>query len=294
MQISLKKKLTAAATALTILGGAGVAVAYWTAGGSGNGTAATGTANAITVNQTASSTALVPDGSTTLSGTFTNTTNPGPVYITNVKATISNFSLQADAGKPACTQGRLHPHHRHGGRWRGHPQRHGCRQLERHRPEDEQRGDQPGQLQEHQCPAELHGQLAALFTPAGGGERPRPQPVRPSPRPSQPRPSKEHPRRCPRTKKTAAGEGGSSVCSSGGWWPPAGWRWRWPTFSPDLPSPPRPGRRPPDRRARQGRALRGQLPGRTTPLLTTTSGRRASSRSAARWLRRSPPGCPGR
>lgn len=104
MQISLKKKLAAAATVLAVLGGAGVAVGYWTTGGSGTGSAGTGTANAITVNQTASSTALVPDGSTTLSGNFTNTTNPGPVYITSVKATISAFSLQADTGKPACTQ----------------------------------------------------------------------------------------------------------------------------------------------------------------------------------------------
>ena len=104
MQISLKKKLTAAATVLTILGGAGVAFAYWTTGGSGTGSAGTGTANPITVSQTGSSTALVPDGSTTLSGNFTNTTNPGPVYITSVKATITAFSFQADGAKPACTQ----------------------------------------------------------------------------------------------------------------------------------------------------------------------------------------------
>ena len=104
MQISLKKKLAAAATVLTVVGGAGVALAYWTTGGTGAGTAGTGSANAITVNQSASPTALVPNGTTTLSGTFTNTTNPGPVYITSVKATINTFSLQADLSKPACTQ----------------------------------------------------------------------------------------------------------------------------------------------------------------------------------------------
>ncbi|MCU1464923.1 MAG: hypothetical protein JWM72_851 [Actinomycetia bacterium] len=103
-KFTLKKKMIAGAAAgALVLGVAGGAFAFWTTGGSGTGTAATSSTNAIAVNQTTSSTALVPDGSTTLSGDFTNSTNPGPVYITTVSASIDTFSLAADATKPACT-----------------------------------------------------------------------------------------------------------------------------------------------------------------------------------------------
>lgn len=99
-----KKRVAVIAGSSVALIGGGLAFAYWTTGGSGTGTAGTGTTNAITVNQTASSTTLVPDGSTTLSGDFTNTTNPGPVYITSITASIDAFSTQGDTNKPACTQ----------------------------------------------------------------------------------------------------------------------------------------------------------------------------------------------
>jgi len=55
---------------------AGAAIAYWTAGGSGNGTADTATPSGqLTVNQTGSLTAMYPgDSEQTLSGTFDNPT----------------------------------------------------------------------------------------------------------------------------------------------------------------------------------------------------------------------------
>ena len=76
--------------ALAAVGG----FAYWTTGGSGTGSATTGTTSTITVNQTSASSGLYPGGSVALSGNFTNG-NSSPV---------SAFSVQADSGKPACTQ----------------------------------------------------------------------------------------------------------------------------------------------------------------------------------------------
>jgi len=79
------------------------AYAYWTTGGSGTGSATTTTTSSITVNQTSSSSGLYPGGSVSLSGDFTNG-NSFPVYVSSVTAAVTPFSLQADAGKPACTQ----------------------------------------------------------------------------------------------------------------------------------------------------------------------------------------------
>ncbi len=82
---------------------AGVAVAYWTTSGSGSGTATTGSAAGVTVNQTASPTGLYPGGTAALSGNFDNP-NSGSVYIASVAASVTAFSVQADGTKPACTQ----------------------------------------------------------------------------------------------------------------------------------------------------------------------------------------------
>src|SRR4051794_26060108 len=80
------------------------AYAYWTAGGSGSGSAATGTTVPITVNQTGSVTGLYPGATpTALSGTFTNT-NSGAVHVSTVTAAVHTFSSQTDLTKPACTQ----------------------------------------------------------------------------------------------------------------------------------------------------------------------------------------------
>jgi hypothetical protein len=88
--------------AIAALAAAG-AFAYWTTGGSGTGSATTGTTSTITVNQTSASSGLYPGGSVALSGNFTNG-NSSPVYVSSVTAAVTAFSVQADSGKPACTQ----------------------------------------------------------------------------------------------------------------------------------------------------------------------------------------------
>lgn len=80
-----------------------IALGYWTTGGSGSGSGGTGTSASVTVNQTVSPTGLYPGGTAGLSGDFTNL-NSGSVYVTAVTASVTPFSVQADATKPACTQ----------------------------------------------------------------------------------------------------------------------------------------------------------------------------------------------
>jgi hypothetical protein len=96
--------VVALTAALVVAGGA--AFAWWTAGGSGTGSAATGTVTGITINQTSSVAGLYPGGpAATLSGTFTNT-NSGPVRVAQVTVAIeTGWSVQADVSKPACTAG---------------------------------------------------------------------------------------------------------------------------------------------------------------------------------------------
>lgn len=95
-----KKSVWLIAAAL-LLGAGGTAYAYWTAGGSGTGTASTGTTSAVTVVQTSTVTDLQPGGSAqTLSGTFNNP-NSGPVYVGTVTASIA--SVTKAGGAPAGT-----------------------------------------------------------------------------------------------------------------------------------------------------------------------------------------------
>jgi len=81
---------------------AGAALAYWTAGGSGTGTApvAAGTSN-LTVNQTTTLTGMYPgDTAQTISGNFDNS-NSGPAYVGTVTASIA--SVAKAGGAPAGT-----------------------------------------------------------------------------------------------------------------------------------------------------------------------------------------------
>lgn len=95
-----KKTLLVVATVLIVATG-GAAFAYWTAGGSGTGTAATGSTSAITVVQTSTVTAMGPgDSAQTLSGNFNNP-NAGPVFVGTVTASIS--SVTKAGGAPAGT-----------------------------------------------------------------------------------------------------------------------------------------------------------------------------------------------
>jgi hypothetical protein len=88
-----KVAATIAITAILIGGGGAAAIAYWSAGGTGSGSATTGTSAAINVTQTSSVTNLAPGGAAqALSGTFT-TSNPG--YVTSVTPAITSVT---DAG----------------------------------------------------------------------------------------------------------------------------------------------------------------------------------------------------
>jgi hypothetical protein len=94
-------KVAALAGGLVLVGG--VAFAYWTQGGAGTGTAATGSTDDITVQQTSVITNLAPGlPAQTLSGNFDNP-NDGPVYVTSVTATIDSVTKAVGAPAGACT-----------------------------------------------------------------------------------------------------------------------------------------------------------------------------------------------
>jgi hypothetical protein len=79
--------------------------AFWTQGGTGTGSAATGTTASITVNQTSVVSGLSPGGSAqALSGNFDNP-NAGPVLVTDVSANVTGTSAGAscDASNFAIT-----------------------------------------------------------------------------------------------------------------------------------------------------------------------------------------------
>jgi hypothetical protein len=98
-----KRKRKVALVAAALVGAASVgAYAFWTSTGAGTGSAATSSgAAAVTVVQTSTVSGLAPGlAPQTLSGNFDNP-NSGPVYITDVTASIS--SVTKDAGAPAGT-----------------------------------------------------------------------------------------------------------------------------------------------------------------------------------------------
>ena len=85
------RKAVAVIGAVLLLSAAG-AYAYWTNGGTGSGTAATGTTVGITVTQTSVITGLYPGGTpVALAGKFNNT-NSGPIFVNQVNATISSVT----------------------------------------------------------------------------------------------------------------------------------------------------------------------------------------------------------
>jgi hypothetical protein len=100
-----KRKIAAtiAITAILVGGGGAAAIAYWSAGGSGTGSAATGTSQAINVTQSSTVTGLAPGSAAqTLGGTFT-TTNPGKVYVASVAPSITKVATPAGVVIPGCT-----------------------------------------------------------------------------------------------------------------------------------------------------------------------------------------------
>jgi len=98
-----KKKIVASAiVAAVTIAGSIAAYAYWTAGGSGTGSAATGTNVAISAVQTSTVTAMAPgDSAQSLNGTFLNT-NTGPVYVATVTASISSVVKAGGAPVGTC------------------------------------------------------------------------------------------------------------------------------------------------------------------------------------------------
>lgn len=90
------KALAACGTVFVLVVACG-AYAYWTNGGSGGGTAATGTTAAITVVQTSTPVGLAPGGTpASLAGNFNNT-NTSAVFVSSVSATIASVTRTAEA-----------------------------------------------------------------------------------------------------------------------------------------------------------------------------------------------------
>lgn len=101
MQLFTKKRVGVIGT-VAVVAIAGVAYAYWTAGGSGTGSASAASAQTpLTVNQTSSLVPMYPgDSAQTISGNFTNP-NSGPIRVGTVTASIG--SVTKDAGAPTGT-----------------------------------------------------------------------------------------------------------------------------------------------------------------------------------------------
>jgi hypothetical protein len=97
-----RKKVFVIGAVCALLAAAG-AYAFWTAGGSGTGTATTASGTtALTVNQTTTLAAMFPgDTAQTISGTFTNT-NSGPIQVATVTAAITGVTKAGGAGAGAC------------------------------------------------------------------------------------------------------------------------------------------------------------------------------------------------
>lgn len=96
------KKITAFAV-IGLLMAAGGAYAYWTAGGSGTGSASAANGQtALTVTQTTVLSAMYPgDSAQVISGKFNNT-NSGPIYVGTVTASISSVVKAGGAVAGTC------------------------------------------------------------------------------------------------------------------------------------------------------------------------------------------------
>lgn len=101
--IAGRSKRVVVITAALLVTGGGIAFAYWTQGGSGTGTAATGTTDTnLVVNQTSVISNLRPGAAAqTLSGTFGNG-NDEPVYVQSVTASIASVVKAVGAPVGTC------------------------------------------------------------------------------------------------------------------------------------------------------------------------------------------------
>ena len=97
-----KKRTTAILAILGAVVAASAAIAYWTAGGSGTGSATTGTNVALTAVQTSTVTNMYPgDTAQTLSGNFNNP-NPSLSYVATVTASIASVIKATGAAAGTC------------------------------------------------------------------------------------------------------------------------------------------------------------------------------------------------
>ncbi|HEX4444707.1 MAG TPA: hypothetical protein VHZ81_14145 [Galbitalea sp.] len=94
--------------AAVTLGGAGVAYAYWTAGGSGTAAGGTGTTVAVTLTPATPTAALLPGGTSGVVLTAINS-NVATVRINSfsLDTTQGNAGFAVDAAHSACTLGAL-------------------------------------------------------------------------------------------------------------------------------------------------------------------------------------------
>lgn len=98
MKITLKKKIAAAAAAVTIVGGSGIALAYWTSTGNGAGEATAGTSSDWVVATDAATGGLLTPGGPTDSVPFHVTnTNTGHQGLESVTVSVGDADPETGA-----------------------------------------------------------------------------------------------------------------------------------------------------------------------------------------------------
>lgn len=98
------KRTVAVTTATFMIAGGGIAFAYWTSGGTGTGSADTGTTTGLVVTQSGTVSGLVPGGDAKdVAFTIQNPSTDTSVKVTSLALTIDGLNEQADADLDACT-----------------------------------------------------------------------------------------------------------------------------------------------------------------------------------------------
>jgi len=92
---SKKRFALIATTTAAVLVGSGVAFAYWTTTGSGNGTAATGTSSVVAITQTNTVTGLYPGGPAQTLQLNINNSNVSGQYVGIVTVAVVNTTIGA-------------------------------------------------------------------------------------------------------------------------------------------------------------------------------------------------------
>ena len=100
-----RKRTSAALGAILALAVAGGALAWWTIGGAGTGSATAGTVSAVTVTQTSTVSGMYPGRAPQLLAGNINNPNASKVYVSSVTAAVAPFSSSVvDPLLPACTE----------------------------------------------------------------------------------------------------------------------------------------------------------------------------------------------